>query len=333
MDKILLGHGSGGRLMHELVEQLFVKSFDNPILRERKDSGIVSMGGKRIAFTTDSYVVNPVFFPGGDIGSLAVYGTVNDLAVCGAVPQYISLGLVIEEGFGKRDLVKITDSIRSAAARSGVKVVTGDTKVVEKGSCDKIFINTSGIGPVIRGGLSIDKIRPGDAIIISGPIGDHAVAVLSKREGMDLGLRQNSDSAPLNGLVKKILRASKDVRFMRDPTRGGLATTLNEFVRTRRFGISIDEDSIPVRGTTRQVCELLGLDPLYLACEGRVVVIASGKDAGKIIDAMRRDRSGISASVIGSVIKEYKGKVSVNTSAGGRRLVDMLAGEQLPRIC
>lgn len=319
--------------MHELVDEFFVKQLDNPVLRERKDSGIVSICGKRIAFTTDSYVVNPIFFPGGDIGSLAVYGTVNDLSVCGAAPQYISLGIIIEEGFDKRLLARIVNSISAAASRSDVKVATGDTKVVEKGSCDKIFINTSGIGPVFYDGLSTDEIRPGDVIIVNGPIGDHAIAVLSKRDGMDFGVSLKSDSAPLNRLIKKILRVSGEVRFMRDPTRGGLATTLNELVGERRFGISIDENSIPVRNPTRQACELLGLDPLYLACEGRVVVVAAREDASKIIRAMRKDPNGKNSKVIGSITSEYKGKVYLNTVSGGKRLIDMLTGEQLPRIC
>ncbi len=333
MDKILLSHGSGGKLMHELVDSLFIKRFDNPALRERGDSAVLNICGRKMAFTTDSYVVDPIFFPGGDIGSLAVYGTVNDMAVCGALPLYISFGIIIEEGFDKKLLARITDSAALAAKRSGVKIVTGDTKVVGKGSCDGIFINTSGIGAVFYDGLSVDRIRPGDTVIVSGPIGDHAIAVLSKREGMDFRVAIKSDSAPINGLIRGMLLSSKNVKFMRDPTRGGLGTTLNEIVRCRKFGISIDESLIPLRSATRQACELLGLDPMYLACEGRVVAITSREDAGKVLKAMRRDPLGKSSGIIGKVTDEYEGKVCLKTISGGKRIIDMLPGEQLPRIC
>lgn len=333
MDKILLSHGAGGRLMHELVESLFLREFDNPVLKEAMDSGIVTIGNRKVAFTTDSYVVNPIFFPGGDIGSLAVYGTVNDLAVCGARPLYISLGLIIEEGFEKKILARIASSIKAAAKRSGVIVVTGDTKVVERGSCDGIFINTSGLGEIFYEGLSTEKIRAGDAVVISGPLGDHAIAVLSKREGLDLGVPVKSDSAPLNGLIGHVLRASKKVRFMRDPTRGGLATTINEIVRGLRVGIALDERAIPVKGPTLSACELLGYDPLYLACEGRVVIVVAGEDASRIVNIMRNHPLGKGARIIGHVTKDCGGKVYLKTASGGKRLVDMLAGDQLPRIC
>lgn len=333
MEKILLGHGSGGKLMHELIDSLFMKEFDNDILRQKKDSATLEIGEERIAFTTDSYVVDPIFFPGGDIGSLAVYGTVNDLSVCGAKPLYISLGLVIEEGLDMSLLSKITRSIAIAAKRSGVKIATGDMKVVEKGSCDKIFINSSGIGNIYYEDLSIDRIRTGDSVIISGTIGEHAISVLSKRQGLDFSTRIKSDSAPLGRLIEKVLKVSNKVKFMRDPTRGGLATTLNELVGSSRFGISVDERKVPVAAGVRQACELLGFDPLYLACEGRVVVIAASQDEAKIIGAMRKDAFGKSAQAIGRISGEYKGKVYLNTAAGGKRLVDMLAGEQLPRIC
>jgi hydrogenase expression/formation protein HypE len=332
-DKITLSHGSGGRFMHQLIDALFIREFDNETLRQKKDSAIIKLGNKKIAFTTDSYVVKPIFFPGGDIGSLAVYGTVNDLSVCGARPLFISVGLIIEEGLDKEMLQKITRSIKDAARSSGVSVVTGDTKVVEKGSCDKIFVNTSGIGEIFYDGLSIDMIRTGDAVIISGPIGDHAVAILSKREGIDFKTNIKSDSAPLNKLIRDILSSSKRVRFMRDPTRGGLATTLNEIALGAAFGISLNEKDIPIKDATRQACELLGFDPLYLACEGRVVLVVARQDAQRVINAMRKNRLGRMAKIIGNVCAEYKGKVYLNTKTGGKKLLGMLTGEQLPRIC
>lgn len=333
MDQILLGHGSGGRLMHGLIDSLFMKELGNPVLRQKKDSAVISIGNRKIGFTTDSYVVNPIFFPGGDIGSLAVYGTVNDLSVCGAKPLCISLGLIIEEGFDAGVLKRIVISIKNAARLAGVSIVTGDTKVVEKGSCDKIFINTSGIGEVYYDGLSMDGIRPGNAIIVSGPVGDHAISVLSKREGIDFKTRVKSDSAPLNRLIERILKTSRKVRFMRDPTRGGIATTLNEMAECGRFGIAIDEEKLPVRPGVREACELLGFDPLYLACEGRVIVVVAAEDASGVLAAMRRDRLGKGAAIIGGVVADHRGKVYVRTLSGGNRLVDMLAGEQLPRIC
>ena len=319
--------------MHKLIDSLFIGEFDNKILRQKKDSAIFDLGKARVAFTTDSYVVNPIFFPGGDIGSLAVYGTVNDLSVCGAEPLYLSLSLIIEEGLDKDVLEKVVRSAREAAKRSGVKIVTGDTKVVEHGSCDKIFINTSGIGEVYYKTLSIDAIRPGDAVIVSGTIGEHAISVLSGREGIEFKTKTRSDSSPLYRLIRKIVSASNNVKFMRDPTRGGLATTLNEIVSYQSFGVSLDEEAIPVSNGVRQACELLGFDPMYLACEGRVVCIVEKRDAGKVLKAIREDAAGKTANIIGEVTKPYKGKVYLNTMAGGKRLVDMLSGEQLPRIC
>ncbi|MDP3804670.1 MAG: hydrogenase expression/formation protein HypE [Candidatus Omnitrophota bacterium] len=333
MDKIMLSYGSGGTLMHRLIDSLFMKELGNKILSQKKDSAIFDIGHKKIAFTTDSYVVKPIFFPGGDIGSLAVYGTVNDLAVCGAKPMYMSLGLIIEEGFERKLLEKITVSIRASARKANVKIVTGDTKVVEKGACDQIFINTSGVGGVYYDRLSVDEIKNGDLIIISGPIGDHAVSVLSKREGISFQTNIKSDSAPLNNIIPMILKASHKVRFMRDPTRGGVATTLNEIVKGRNFSISIDEKEIPVRSGVKEACEILGFDPLYLACEGRVIAVVDKNDAQKVLSTMRKSLIGHNAKIIGRVTSEYKGKVYLNTIAGGKRLVDMLSGEQLPRIC
>jgi len=333
MDRITLSHGSGGELMHELIDSLFMKHLGNPVLRQKKDSAIVKVGGVEIAFTTDSYVVDPVFFPGGDIGSLAVFGTVNDLAVCGARPSYISLGLIIEEGLKRETLERIILSIKNAAGKAAVAIVTGDTKVVGKGACDRIYINTSGVGSVYYRGLSLNSIRPGDAVIISGGIGEHAVSILSKREGLEFKTRVKSDSAPLNALIARALKVSRKVRFMRDPTRGGLATTLNELVSGGRFGIAVDEKLVPAGRPVAAACELLGLDPLYLACEGRVVVVAAKEDASRVVKAMRAGKDGLAATVIGAVTKEHKGIVYLNTTSGGRRILAMLSGEQLPRIC
>lgn len=333
MHRITLSYGSGGKLMHQLIDSVFMKELNNEILNQKKDSAILKVGGQKLAFTTDSYVVKPIFFPGGDIGSMAVYGTVNDLAVCGARALFISLGFIIEEGLEKNILEKIVKSVGSAAKKAGVKIVTGDTKVVEKGSCDKLFINTSGIGEVYYENLAIERIRLGDAVIVSGPIGEHAVSVLSEREGIGFGTVVKSDSAPLSGLTNRILSSSGRVRFMRDPTRGGVATTLNEIVKGRRFGISINEKAVPVTKGVRQACELLGFDPLYLACEGRVIVIAAKEAAGKILSAMRKDINGRNSEIIGEVCGDYKGLVYLNTISGGRRMVEMLSGEQLPRIC
>jgi hydrogenase expression/formation protein HypE len=333
MTKITLAHGSGGVLMHKLIDSLIMKEFDNKILRQKKDSAILEIGKTKIAFTTDSYVVNPIFFPGGDIGSLAVYGTVNDLSVCGARPICISMGLIIEEGLEGEVLEKVIRSAQTAAKRSGVNIVTGDTKVVERGSCDKLFINTSGIGEVYCENLSIDRIKPGDKVIVSGTIGEHAISVLSQRQGIGFGTNVKSDSAPLNKLIEKALSVSGAVKFMRDPTRGGTATTLNEIVTPGQFGICLDEKSVPVSSGVRQACELLGFDPLYLACEGRVIIIVAKNDADRVLRTIRKDILGKSANMIGEITGEHKGMVYLRTLAGGKRLVNMLTGEQLPRIC
>lgn len=333
MDKITLGHGAGGSQMHKLIDSLFMKAFSNPVLSEKKDSAILNIGKKRMAFTTDTYVVNPIFFPGGDIGSLAIYGTVNDLSVCGARPLYISVGAVIEEGLEMSVLERIVRSMAGAAKKTGVRIVTGDTKVVERGACDKIFINTSGIGEIYYDKLSSDNIVAGDSVIVSGPIGDHAISVISKREGIEFDTIVKSDSGPLDKLIGKVLRASKKVRFMRDPTRGGLATTLNEIASLAKLGIAIDEANVPVAEGVRQACELLGLDPLYLACEGRAIIIAAKEDEDKILKALRSEKCGRRAKVIGKITGDRFGRVYLNTISGGKRILDMLSGEQLPRIC
>lgn len=319
--------------MHKLIDSLFIKGFGGIVLKEKKDSAILKLGERKIAFTTDSYVVDPIFFPGGNIGSLAVHGTVNDLSVCGAKPLFISLALIIEEGLDRDILEKITRSIKNAAGAAGVEIVTGDTKVVEKGSCDKIFINTSGIGEVYYEDLSVNAIRPGDSVIINGNIGEHAISVLSKREGIAFTSKVSSDSAPLNKLIEKVLKVSGRIRFMRDPTRGGVATTLNEICQQRNFGIALDEDSLPVSEGVMDACELLGFDPLYLACEGRCLIIAAKEDEKKIISAMKKDAYGKNAKMIGRITKDNHGKVYMNTISGGKRIVSMLSGEQLPRIC
>ena len=333
MDRIMMSHGSGGKTMHSLIDSLFMKEFDNRMLRQKSDSAIITIGRDKIAFTTDSYVVDPIIFPGGDIGSLAVHGTVNDLSVCGAKPLYLSLGLVIEEGLDRKVLTRIVKSINMAAKIAGVLIVTGDTKVVEKGSCDKIFINTSGIGKVYYHGLSAGRIKPRDTVIVSGSLGEHAISVLSKREGISFGTKVRSDSSPLNGLIVGALKVSRNVRLMRDPTRGGLATTLNEIVSGGRFGIALTEKDIPVSEGVKEACELLGFDPLYLACEGRAVFITAPRDADRILEALKRDRHGKGARIIGQVTSDHKSKVYMKTVSGGSRLVDMLSGEQLPRIC
>jgi hydrogenase expression/formation protein HypE len=333
MERVLLAHGSGGRMMHELLDKFILKELDNEILREKRDSAVLALGNKKFAFTADSYVVDPIIFPGGDIGSLAVCGTVNDLAVCGARPLYISVSAIIEEGLDMAVLERVIRSVKAAARAAGVKVVTGDTKVVEKGSCDRLFLNTSGIGEIYCEGLSANKIRPGDVVIVNGPIGEHAISVLSKREGIGFISSVKSDSAPLNRLIARILGTSAKVRFMRDPTRGGVATTLNEMVKGMPFGIAVDEEAVPVSAGVRGACELLGFDPLYLACEGRVLAVVAKEDAKKVLAAMKGDRLGRKAVLIGRVVREHAGRVFLNTQSGGKRIIDMLSGEQLPRIC
>jgi len=332
-NKITISHGSGGKLMHDLIKNLFLEKFNNPLLSSLADSAIINLNGNLIAFTTDSYVVNPIFFPGGDIGKLAVCGTINDLAVVGANPVYISCALVIEEGFEYELLEKIIDSMRITAEEAGVEIVTGDTKIVERGKGDKIFINTSGIGLIDRGVLSIEDIEVGDKIILSGSIGEHEIAILSGRADLALDVKIESDCAPLNDLIQNVIKASDKIKFMRDPTRGGLATVLNEIVENRNYGIMLEEEKIPVKEEVRAVCEILGFDPLYMANEGKVVIIAGPEDADKIVNIMRRHPLGKDSRIIGEIIPEPTGLVCMRTRSGGTRIVDMLFGEQLPRIC
>lgn len=333
-EKISLSHGSGGRLMHELVEGLFLRKFDNPILSELTDAAILETRGKRIAFTTDSHVVRPLFFPGGDIGKLAICGTVNDLSVMGARPLFISCGLIIEEGLDYSTLEVIAESMKAAAELARVKVVTGDLKVVEKGSADKLFINTSGVGVLDDEiSLSTKRIEVGDRIIINGPIASHGISVLSSREGFDFESRIESDLASLNDLISTALGTSNQIKFMRDPTRGGLATTLNEMVKGREFGVLIDEADIPIADDVKGVCELLGFDPLYIGNEGKVVIVVGAEDERRVLERMRAHEWGRGAQVIGEVVATPKQKVCMKTLIGGTRIVDMLVGDQLPRIC
>lgn len=331
---ILLAHGSGGKLMHQLIEELLVPALENPFLKQMTDSAVVTVNGVRLAFTTDSYVVRPPFFPGGDIGKLAVTGTVNDLAVVGAKPLFISCGLILEEGLNISELERIIHSMQHAAEKAGVQVVTGDTKVVERGKGDKIFINTAGIGLVPEGReLSVKRIEAGDAVIVSGTLGEHGIAVLSAREGFQLETCIESDCAPLNGLIETLLERCDGVKFLRDPTRGGLASTLNEIAMKTGLGIVIYEDRLPIKEEVMVICELLGFDPLYVANEGKVVVIVAAEKAEEAVAVMRSHPLGKEACIIGQVTEEPKGKVYMKTQIGGSRIVDMLTGDQLPRIC
>jgi len=331
--RILLAHGSGSKLSHDLISKVLAPPIMNPVLARMDDSAVLELSG-RLAFTTDSYVVNPVFFPGGDIGRLAVCGTVNDLSMSGARPVYISLALIIEEGLDIDDLERIMISVKDTAAEAGVQIVTGDTKVVERGKADRLFINTSGIG-LIEGDADISgsNARPGDKLILSGGIGEHGMAVMSRREGLHLSLPVASDCAPLNHLVSSMLSASKNIHSLRDPTRGGLAATLNEFAKQSDAGIVIEENKIPVHDGVRGACELLGLDPLYIANEGKLVAAVAEADAGKVLAAMQKNKYARQAAVIGEVTGEHRGRVVMKTIIGASRIVDMPVGEILPRIC
>jgi len=332
-EKILLAHGSGSRLSHDLISKVLAPAIMNPVLARMDDSAVLELSG-RLAFTTDSYVVNPIFFPGGDIGRLAVCGTVNDLSMSGAKPLYISLALIIEEGLDMDDLRRVMQSVGEAASEAGVQVVTGDTKVVDRGKADRLFINTAGIG-LIEGGADISgaNARPGDKIILSGGIGEHGMAVMSQREGLRFSLPVASDCAPLNHLVAAMMAAGSNIHSLRDPTRGGLAATLNEFARQSDVGIVIQEDKIPVHDGVRGCCELLGLDPLYIANEGKLVAAVAEGDASAVLSAMRENKYGRQAAVIGCVTDGHRGRVVMKTNIGSSRIVDMPVGEILPRIC
>ena len=337
-DTILLGHGSGGKLSAELIRDIFLPAFQNPVLSRLDDQAIVNVNGQRLAITTDSFVVKPLFFPGGDIGSLAVHGTVNDLAMGGATPLFLSAAFIIEEGFSMDELRRVVDSLRQAAAGAGVQVVTGDTKVVEKGKGDGLFINTTGIGLVPEGvDLSADRARPGDKVLLSGSIGDHGIAILAQREGLEFETQIQSDSAALHTLVAGMLdvtsNVTRDIRCMRDPTRGGVSSALNEIAERSRVGIELEENSLPIHEEVRGACELLGLDPLYVANEGKLIAIVAPEAADAVLQAMKRHPLGAEARIVGTVKKEDAGMVTMRTPFGTTRIVDMLAGDQLPRIC
>jgi len=335
-ESILLGHGSGGKLSHELIDKLFARHFDNAILNQQSDSAILNTGARHLAFTTDSFVVEPLFFPGGNIGKLAIDGTVNDLAVSGAVPEYLSAGFIIEEGLSYKELEEIVVSMAEEARKAGVMIVTGDTKVVDKGKCDKVFINTSGIGSIeekYTGISSGRNIKPGDKIIINGSIGDHGMAVMAARNDLNIAADIRSDCAALNHLIREALEVSDGINFMRDATRGGLGTVLSEIAKGRPFGIEINEDKIVVHDSVRSMCELLGFDPLYVANEGKVVMVVDEHDAEKILATIKQNPYGKEASIIGEITAEHQGMAWLNTVVGGKRIIDMLSGQQLPRIC
>jgi len=332
--KILLSHGSGGKLSYNLTKDLFLSNFDNPYLKKLDDGAILNINGLKLAYTTDSYTVDPLFFNGGNIGELAVNGTVNDLSMCGAEPLYLSCGFILEEGITLSLLRRIVESMKRAANIAKVNIVTGDTKVVNKGAVDKIFINTSGIG-LIKDGINTSgsNAQTGDLIIINGTIGDHGITVLSEREGLKFETTIKSDTAPLSSLVGDMLNVSKDIHVLRDPTRGGLATTLNEIALSSKATIEINEEDIPIREGVRAACEILGYDPLYLANEGKLVAFIPSEIAPDMLKKMKENKYGKESRIIGRVVKKSEGKVYLNTGIGGKRIVDMLTGEQLPRIC
>ncbi len=333
-DKVLLGHGSGGKLTAELIRKLFLPAFANPLLAKLDDQAVITANGLRLAFTTDSFVVNPLFFPGGDIGKLAVHGTINDLAMGGAQPLCLSAAFILEEGLPMDVLERIVHSTQEAAATVGVAIVTGDTKVVEKGSGDGVFITTSGIGIVPEGvEISADHAHPGDCVLLSGSIGEHGIAVLAQREGLEFESPVVSDTAPLHTLVSAMLAVTRKIHCLRDPTRGGVSSALNELAAQSHVGIVIEEKAIPVREEVKGACELLGLDPLYVANEGKLLAITAPEVAEAVLTAMRAHPLGRQAQIIGTVTDAEPGLVLLRTAIGGTRIVDMLAGDQLPRIC
>jgi hydrogenase expression/formation protein HypE len=333
-DTVLLGHGSGGKMSADLLREIFLPAFQNSALAKLNDQAILNIRGIQLAFTTDSFVVKPIFFPGGDIGSLAVHGTVNDLAMGGATPLFLSAGFILEEGLSTDVLRQVVHSMQEAAHAAGVQIVTGDTKVVEKGSGDELFINTTGIG-VVREGvcLSANQARPGDKVILSGFIGDHGIAILAKREGLEFESTIQSDSAALHLLVADMLNVTHEIRCMRDPTRGGVSSALNEIAAQSGVTIELQEEKIPIREEVRGACEMLGLDPLYVANEGKLIAIVAPEVADAIVDAMHRNPLGREARIVGTVKQGREGMVILRTCLGTTRIVDMLAGDQLPRIC
>ncbi len=333
-DCVVMAHGGGGRMSDNLIKKMFFSQLGNEYLDKAHDGAVLPVHGNRLAFTTDSYVVNPVFFPGGNIGELAVNGTVNDLVCCGAKPLFISLAFIIEEGFLMNDLWQIVLSVSEAAKKAGVKIVTGDTKVVEKGKGDKIYINTSGVGEVLPGiDISPERCSPGDAIIINGTVADHGIAILSKRQNLNLESGIMSDTASLSVMMMDVMKNCSDIHVLRDPTRGGLASSLNEIASSAGVGITVYEDTIPVNEDVKGACELLGFDPLYVANEGKILVFVPENEAAGVVEVMRRHPEGKACSVIGKVTDADKGIVKLKTLVGSTRIVDMISGEQLPRIC
>ena len=335
-EKILLSHGNGGRMMHDLITDLFVKHFGNTILNQQTDAAILPVDSQEMAFTTDSFVIDPLFFPGGDIGKLAVCGTVNDLAVSGADPCYISVSFIIEEGFPMKELELIVKSLAKEALKAKVSIVTGDTKVVNKGKCDKLFINTAGIGKVRKENRLVSKarnIKSGDLIIINGTIGDHGMAVMNARESFNFRTPVLSDCASLNFLISEVMDQSSTVKFMRDPTRGGVATVLDELAGKINQGIEIDESMLPVSKGVKAMCELLGFDPLHIANEGKVLMVAGQRQSQSILEIMKKNRLGKHSAIIGRIVKDHPGRVVMKTITGGRRIIDTLTGDPLPRIC
>ncbi|UCE06033.1 MAG: hydrogenase expression/formation protein HypE [bacterium] len=333
-DKILLDHGSGGRASHKLISELILKYFESPILANLDDSAVFDIETSRLAFSTDCYTVDPIFFPGGDIGELAINGTVNDIAMLGAKPLYLSAGFILEEGFPISDLERILVSMMRASEEADVQIVTGDTKVVPKKAADKIFINTSGVG-IIPDGIHISgkNAMPGDKIIISGTIADHGVTILTQREELNFESPLKSDTSPLNHLVAEMLAISDQIHVLRDPTRGGVGTSLNEIAQRSRVGVMLYEEDMPIRDEVSGACELLGLDPLYIANEGKLLAFVGAEHAGTVLKTIQQNKFGKQAHIIGDVTAENPGKVLLKTMIGGTRIVDMLAGEQFPRIC
>ncbi|NVK19686.1 MAG: hydrogenase expression/formation protein HypE [Methylocystaceae bacterium] len=329
-----MSHGGGGRAMAQLIDQLFADAFANDILAQGNDQASISMPQGRMVVSTDSFVISPLFFPGGNIGNLAVHGTVNDVALSGGTPLYLTAGFILEEGFPLKDLKTIVESMAHAANEAGVQIVTGDTKVVERGHGDGVYINTTGIGVVADGiNISGERAKPGDKILINGFIGDHGVAIMSLREGLGFESTIQSDCASLNGLIADMVKAAPDIHVMRDPTRGGLAATLNELAQQSGVGMELVEDQVPMRDEVRGACEILGLDPLYVANEGKLLAICTEEDADKLLTAMRAHPLGKDAAIIGTVVEDKNSFVQLKTGFGGSRIVDWIAGEQLPRIC
>ena len=331
---VLMAHGGGGTLTQQLIERMFVPLFANEALAQLHDGAVVTIGGIRLAMSTDSYVVRPIVFPGGSIGELAVNGTVNDLAMCGARPLYLTSAFIIEEGLAMEELWQVVQAMQRAALASGVALVTGDTKVVDRGKGDKIFINTAGVG-IVPPGVDIrpDRARPGDLVLVNGPIALHGMAIMSVREGLEFETEIRSDTAPLNGLVEAMIASCPDLHVLRDPTRGGVASALNEIARASGCGILLNEDAIPIPEDVRGACEILGLDPLYVANEGKLLALVPPSCADDVLAAMKNHPLGAGSVVIGKVVEEHGGFVVMKTSIGGNRVVDMLSGEQLPRIC